>query len=80
MSVDLKRALAAYVAGRNGGWDSELKSVSADGTPAAEPDADDEPSGRVEPAAHVGVPVPERLAFERGPGTWRTRLEDVPRR
>lgn len=70
--MDLKRALAAYVSGRNGGWDSELKSPPVDELRPAEWQ-----SIVVEPPAHAGVPVPLRLGFERGPGTWRSRLEDA---
>ena len=73
--MDLKRALAAYVSGRNGGWDSELKSV-----PVGDAPTDDVPTDGPEPSAHTGVPVPTDLAYERGPGTWRNRLGDVSRR
>jgi len=70
MVRDLKRALAAYVSGRNGGWDSELKSPPVDALQMAEP-----PIG-IEPSVRTPVPVPLRLGFDRGPGTWRSRLED----
>lgn len=72
--MDLKRALAAYVSGRNGGWDSELKSPPVESPPAVGP----EPIA-FEPVAHTGVPVPLRLGFDRGPGTWRSRLKDASR-
>lgn len=78
--MDLKRALAAYVSGRNGGWDSELKSVPGDAPLTEAAIVDDATPGDGAPPTHAGVPVPDRLVFERGPGTWRSRLEDVPRR
>ncbi len=76
--MDLKRALFAYVTGRNGGWDSELKSPTAAPTADATPPAELPPTG-IEPVPHNGVPVPLRLGFERGPGMWRSRLEDESR-
>ena len=72
--MDLKRALAAYVSGRNGGWDSELKSEPSHSSPVAETD----PSVFAS-VPHTGVPVPLRLGFERGPGMWRSRLQDASR-
>ena len=85
MARDLKRALDAYVSGRNGGWDSELKSPPrAAATPGetapAETESIDVESVYVEQSAHTGVPVPLRLHFERGPGMWRSNLEDESRR
>ena len=74
MALDWRRALAAYVSGRNGGWDSELKSPPRSAPALSESD----PVG-IEPPRHSGVPVPLRLGFERGPGTWRSRLEDASR-
>lgn len=78
--MDHKRALAAYVSGRNGGWDSELKSVPAGPTHTEDALAGAAPASDGAPPVHAGVPVPDRLAFERGPGTWRGRLEDVSHR
>lgn len=74
MALDLKRALAAYVSGRSGGWDSELKSPREEQRPASF-DANSAPAAKA--AAPYGVAVPERLGFERGPGTWRRRLAEA---
>ena len=74
MAPDFRRALAAYVSGRNGGWDSELKVP-----PRAAPPVSASEETSLEPLPHRGVPVPLRLGFERGPGTWRSRLEDASR-
>ena len=76
--MDTKRALAAYISGRNGGWDSELKLVPTAAAGAARRDLV-ETAGVVEPPVHAGVPVPMTLAFERGPGTWRRRLQNASR-
>lgn len=73
MKPDLKRAFAAYVSGRNGGWDSEQKLP-----PTAEGSDSNRSQGATPSGAtsRYGVPVPKTLAFQRGPGTWRRNVED----
>lgn len=68
----LKRALRSYVAGHDRGWSVDRKRQTG-GIHRQDPTAPtfDEPAARSERV--VGVPVPERLDFHRGPDTWRSR-------
>lgn len=72
--LDVRRALAIYVAGRNQTLSPEEKGNRARGTakaPFASPSTGPE---RGEPAGDTtSIPVPRQLRFDRNAGTWRGR-------
>ncbi len=72
----LHRALRAYIAGHDRGWTVGRKRETggSDREEAASPTFD-ELAGRSE--SHIGIPVPERLDFHRGPDTWRSREREA---
>ncbi|MGH7539985.1 MAG: hypothetical protein ACRELC_03195 [Gemmatimonadota bacterium] len=83
---DLQRALRAYVMGHDRIWEAEREPGRIDmgvGEPqeGAEPEGaeperveteDAEPEWSAAPP-RFGVPVPDELAFHRGPSTWRAK-------
>lgn len=80
-SADLKRALRAYVLGRDSGASAETKRrMAAESLRAERPDGGPSgvedtpgPSAATEspPQGRFGVPVPSRLDFHRSASRWR---------
>jgi hypothetical protein len=82
--IDLEHAYRVYVAGRNRMWtEDEKRSAAASGDRrAAEPGGnglEDAPAPAAD-SLRAGVPVPERLAFHRSAGTWRSAVPGGRRR
>ncbi|MFQ5888428.1 MAG: hypothetical protein ACE5JR_00095 [Gemmatimonadota bacterium] len=72
--IDLRRAFDIYVRGRSRNTDPEEKARRVS-SPVDPPDAGAAAlESGVRPPARFGVPIPERLDFHRGAGTWRERL------
>lgn len=72
----LHRALRAYVEGHDRGWTvARKREKGAPHRDVTEPAFDDRATRS---QARIGVPVPERLDFHRGPDTWRSREPEAP--
>jgi hypothetical protein len=70
--LDMRRALAVYVAGRNRNLDPEAKGAmvgGAPGTPLPGPSVE-----KARPQVPAAVSVPDDLRFDRNAGTWRRSL------
>ncbi len=81
--MDVKRALAAYIIGRSRGWEAARKAEVAahltdDGGERADRSSRPPVSSLPGPSrrsGRFGVPIPDSLVYDRGPGTWRYRLD-----
>ena len=70
--LDMRRALAVYVAGRSRTLDPDEKGAMVGGSigmPLAGPSVEN-----ARPQVPAVVPVPEELRFDRNAGTWRRSL------